>query len=67
MFMVFSSGKEYNFNIHMKLNNLNIKLLLLTKQLWREELYDFDYDNQIIEHEKYDAKRTYYQDGVRVQ
>jgi hypothetical protein len=22
-------------------------------------LYDFDYDNQIIAHEKYDAKRTY--------
>jgi hypothetical protein len=31
----------------------------LTKQLKEGELYDFDYDNQIIEHEKYDAKRTY--------
>ncbi|MDR2809851.1 MAG: hypothetical protein LBB84_04750 [Tannerellaceae bacterium] len=35
-----------------KLNNPNIKLLLLTKQLRKGELYDFDYDNQIIEHEK---------------
>jgi hypothetical protein len=57
--VVSSSGKEYNFNIHTKLNNLNIKLLLLTKQLRKGELYDFDYDNQIIAHEKYDAKRTY--------
>jgi hypothetical protein len=33
--------------------------LLLTKQLKKGEMYDFDYDNQIIEHEKNDAKRTY--------
>jgi hypothetical protein len=57
--VVSSSGKEYNFNIHTKLNSLNIKLLLLTKQLVKGESYDLDYDNQIIEHEKYDAKRTY--------
>jgi hypothetical protein len=57
--VVSSSGKAYNFNIHNKLNDLNIKLLLLTKQLNKGESYDFDYDNQIIEHEKYDAKRTY--------
>jgi hypothetical protein len=56
---VSSSGKGYNFNIHKRLNTLNIKLLLLTKQLFEGEFYDFDYDNQIIEHEKYDAKRTY--------
>ena len=54
-----TSGKEYQFNINKKMNNLNIKSLLLTKQLKKGELYDFDYDNQIIEHEKYDAKRTY--------
>jgi hypothetical protein len=54
-----TSGKEYQFNINEKMNDLNIKLLLLTKQLVKEESYDFDYDNQIIEHEKYDAKRTY--------
>ena len=41
------------------MNDLNIKSLLLTKQLKQGEMYDFDYDNQIIEHEKYDAKRTY--------
>ena len=43
----------------MKLNDLNIKSLLLTKQLEKENFYDFDYYNQIIEHEKYDAKKTY--------
>ena len=52
-----SSGKQYQFNINEKLNDLNIKLLLLTKQLEKEKYYDFDYDNQIIEHEKYDAKK----------
>ena len=54
-----SSGKEYQFNINENLNDLNIKSLLLTKQLERDTFYDFDYDNQIIEHEKYDAQKTY--------
>jgi hypothetical protein len=54
-----SSGKEYQFNFNKKMNDLNIKSLLLTKQLEKGEMYDFDYDNQIIAHEKYDAKRTY--------
>jgi hypothetical protein len=56
---VLSSGKEYQFNINEKLNDLNIKSLLLTKQLEKDKFYDFDYDNQIIEHEKYDAQKTY--------
>jgi hypothetical protein len=53
------SGKEYQFNINEKLNDLNIKSLILTKQLKKGKLYDFDYDNQIIEHEKFDAQKTY--------
>jgi hypothetical protein len=57
--VVSSQGNEYQFNINEKLNDLNIKSLLLTKQLEKGELYDFDYDNQIIEHEKWDAKKTY--------
>jgi hypothetical protein len=57
--VVSSSKNEYQFNINEKLNDLNIKLLLLTKQLKKGKFYDFDYDNQIIEHEKYDASRTY--------
>ena len=54
-----SSGKEYQFNINENLNDLNIKSLLLTKQLEKGTFYDFDYDNQIIEHEKFDAQKTY--------
>jgi len=54
-----NQGKTYDFNINTKLNLLNIKSLLLTKQLKRDTCYDFDYDNQIIAAEKYDTKRTY--------
>jgi hypothetical protein len=54
-----SSGKEYQFNVNESLNDLNIKSLLLTKQLEKGQFYDFDYDNQIIAHEKFDAKKTY--------
>ena len=54
-----SSGKKYRFNINEKMNGLNIKSLLLTGQLEKGKKYDLDYDNQIIEHEKWDAKRTY--------
>jgi hypothetical protein len=57
--VVSSSGKEYRFNINEKLNDLNIKSLLQTKRLKQGEFYDFDYDNQILEHQKYDAKKTY--------
>jgi hypothetical protein len=56
---VSSSKKEYQFNINENLNDLNIKSLLLTKQLEKGKFYDFDYDNQIIEHEKFDARKTY--------
>jgi hypothetical protein len=51
--VVSTSGKEYQFNNHDQLNDLNIKLLLLTKQLGQGNFYDFDYDNQIIQHERY--------------
>jgi hypothetical protein len=56
---VLSSEKVYQFNINKKMNKLNIKSLLLTKQLEEGGCYDFDYDNQIISHKKYDAKKTY--------
>lgn len=57
--LVSKQGISYNFNINLKLNNLNIKSLLLTKQLNAGCSYDFDYDNQIIATEKYDTLRTY--------
>ena len=52
-------GISYNFNINKKANKLNIKSLILTGQLTPEKYYDYDYDNQITENNKYDAKRTY--------
>jgi len=54
-----NQGKTYDFNINTKLNLLNIKSLLLTRQLKKDSYYDFDYDNQIIATEKYDTKHTY--------
>ena len=57
--VVSSSGKVYQFNINSRMNRLNLKSLLLTGQLEKGKSYDFDYDNQIISHEKYDAKKTY--------
>ena len=53
------SNNKYDFNININLNDLNIKLLLLTNQLKKDLFYDFDYDNQIIPTEKYDTKKTY--------
>ena len=57
--VITDSQKTYNFNINQKMNSLNIKSLILTKQLEKGKSYDFDYDNQIIVHEKYDAEYTY--------
>jgi len=54
-----ASKIRYDFNINTRLNDLNIKSLLLTGQMERGKEYDMDYDNQIIANEKYDAKRTY--------
>lgn len=56
---VSKQGIKYNFNSNNALNSLNIKSLLLTKQLVSGESYDFDYDNQIIPTDKYDTKCTY--------
>ncbi len=54
-----NQGKTYDFNINTNLNQLNIKILPTTGQLVKTNEYDFDYGNQIIATEKYDAKRTY--------
>ena len=54
-----TSGNVYDFNINLKLNKLNLKSLILTNQLDRSKMYDFDYDNQVLPNNKYDAKKTY--------
>ncbi|MFN2261158.1 MAG: IS1380 family transposase [Psychroflexus sp.] len=58
---VFTSKSDiaYNFNMNTRLNKLNIKSLLLTKQLEKGKSYDFDYDNQVIVNTNFDAKKTY--------
>ena len=53
------SSKSYEFNKAEKLNNLLLDALLTTGQLKKDEEYDFDFDHQYIETEKYDAKTTY--------
>ena len=53
------NGIHYNFNINTKLNRLNLKVLLQINQLKANHSYDFDYDNQVLANNKYDAKRTY--------
>ena len=54
-----STGHFYKININEKLLDINIRLLLKLKLLNKDELQDFDFDNQILAHEKYDAKKTY--------
>ena len=54
-----ASGKSYDFNTADKMNCLLIKALLATGQLKSGQEYDFDFDHQFIETEKYDAKATY--------
>ena len=53
------SGKSYDFNVAPDLNNLLVNALLATGQLLPDNEYDFDFDHQFIETEKFDAKMTY--------
>lgn len=66
-----ASGRVYDFNTADKMNSLLFNALLATGQLKAGFEYDFDFDHQFIETEKYDAKRTYkkflgYSPGVAV-
>ena len=54
-----SSGKQYDFNTADTMNELLVNALLATGQLKSNREYDFDFDHQFIETEKYDAKPTY--------
>lgn len=68
--IISNSGVEHTFNINERVNELLVKLLLHTGQLTTGgDGYMLDYDNTIVECEKYDVKRTYkhtegYQPGV---
>ena len=66
-----ASGRVYDFNTADKINSLLVNALLATCQLKAGLEYDFDFDHQFIETEKYDAKPTYkkflgYSPGVAV-
>ncbi len=66
-----ASGRVYDFNTADKMNSLLVNALLATGQLKAGQEYDFDFDHQFIETEKYDAKPTYkkflgYSPGVAV-
>ena len=54
-----ASGKQYDFNTADTMNKLLINSLFATGQLKANQEYDFDFDHQFIETEKYDAKPTY--------
>jgi hypothetical protein len=54
------TGIEHDFNVNTKLNELMVKLLIVSKQLNpKTNDYIFDYDNQFIPTDKYDSKRSY--------
>ncbi len=53
------NGNTYEININEKLNLLNLSILLKTNQLIENNYYDFDYDNEVLPTNKYDAKNTY--------
>ena len=54
-----SSGKSYDFNSADKMNELLTKSLLATGGLCSGQEYDFDFDHQFIQTEKFDSKQTY--------
>jgi len=54
-----SQGIEHEFNINLIMNKLMVKMLKELKLIKGGNEYDFDYDNQIINNEKYDSRKTY--------
>lgn len=66
-----SVGKSifHEFNIHKQLNSLMISTAMKLGLLNKKKPYTLDYDNTVIEHQKYDKKMTYkmtkgYQPGI---
>jgi hypothetical protein len=53
------SGVENEISHNDNLNELNMAVLLRTKQLNPGEAYNLDFDNQFIACEKYDSKKGY--------
>ena len=58
-FQAVESGKTYQFNINDRLNDLLLKSLLGLGMVEKDAPVIFDYDNQFIPTEKYDATYSY--------
>ena len=58
-FQAVTSGKTYQFNINGRLNDLLLKGLLELGMVEKDVPVIFDYDNQFIANEKYDATYSY--------
>jgi len=66
---IIKKEKDHQFNIHKPLNNLMVGAALKLGLLKKNKEYTLDYDNTIIETDKYDSTKTYihsygYQPGV---
>lgn len=53
------TGSVNEFSKHAVLNAMNLDLLIHSKTLRKDQLHDFDFDNQFIPCEKYDSKTSY--------
>lgn len=58
-FQAVESGKTYQFSINDRLNGLLLRALLQLGMVNKEQPVTFDYDNQFIATEKYDATYSY--------
>lgn len=57
--VISTTGNAYEINKNDRLNQLNLSILLSLNLLNRGQYYDFDYDNEVLKTEKYDAQNTY--------
>jgi len=57
--VVSEKGNVYEISKHDGLNELNISILKHLGVLREGGSYDFDYDNEVLRTEKYDARKTY--------
>lgn len=55
-----SSNLTYAFNVNGRLNQMLLRVTMSLLGLKKGDRVDFDYDNVIVETEKYEAKYTYY-------
>lgn len=64
-----NQGIKHEFNSNSKLNELLVQIILKTKALTTTAQYTLDYDNTVVQCNKYDARHSYkmsegYQPGI---